>query len=247
MRAFVITVAGAIGGAALAVAIILTLAQSGRMPINDRQMQTYLMTHPELAAAMMGRHQMLEEQKAQLEKTATLRKIGKAAYFDPKVAFVTGPVDAKNTLVEFYDYDCPYCRASLPAVKKYYEAHKNDTRFAFIEFPIKELHGPSAILAAHASLAARKQPDKYMDFHFLLLGEEGAITEQMIYADAAKAGLDIAKLKTDMNDPEIAKSLEASIALAHKTGIDGTPTFILNGRLAPGMVDDTSLADGMKS
>jgi protein-disulfide isomerase len=241
MRAFVITLAGAIGGAALAVAIILTLAQSGWMPINDRQMQTYLMTHPELAAAMMGRHQMLEEQKAQVEKTAALRKIGKAAYFDPRVAFVTGPVDAKNTLVEFYDYDCP------PAVKKYYEAHKNDTRFSFIEFPIKELHGPSAILAAHASLAARKQPDKYMDFHFLLLGEEGAITEQMIYADAAKAGLDIAKLKADMNDPEIPKSLEASIALAHKSGIDGTPTFILNGRLAPGMVDDTSLADGMKS
>ncbi len=247
MRAFVITLAGAIGGAALAVAIILTLAQNGRMPINDRQMQVYMMTHPELAAAMMGRHQQMEELKAQAEKDSALRKIGKAAYFDPKVAFVTGPVDAKNTLVEFYDYDCPYCRASVPAVKKYYEAHKNDTRFSFIEFPIKELHGPSAILAAHASLAARKQPDKYMDFHFLLLGEEGAITEEIIYADATKAGLDIAKLKADMKDPEIPKSLEASIALARKTGIDGTPTFIMNGRLRPGMVDGDSLADEMKS
>ena len=149
--------------------------------------------------------------------------------------------------MEFYDYDCPYCRASLPAVKKYYEAHKNDTRFAFIEFPIKELHGSSAILAAYASLAARKQPEKYMDFHFLLLGEEGQITEQMIWADAAKAGLDVARLKADMNDPGIAKSLEASIALARKTGIDGTPTFIMNGRLKPGMVDDDALAEGLKS
>ena len=56
----------------------------------------------------------------------------------PRVAFVTGPADAKNTLVEFYDYDCPYCRASLPAVKKFYDAHKDDTRFSFIEFPIKQ-------------------------------------------------------------------------------------------------------------
>jgi protein-disulfide isomerase len=247
MRAFFITLAGAIGGAALAVAIVFTLAQNGSLPINDRQMQTYLMLHPELAAAMMGRHQMLEEQKAEIEKNTALRRIGKAAYFDPKVAFVTGPVDAKNTLVEFYDYDCPYCRASLPAVKRYYEAHKNDTRFAFIEFPIRELHGPSAILAAQASLAARKQPDKYMAFHFLLLAEEGAITEAMIAADAAKAGLDLTKLKADMKDPDIARSLEASIALAHRTGVDGTPTFIMNGKLKPGMVDDNSLADEMKS
>ena len=247
MRAFFITLAGAIGGAALAVAIIFTMAGNGKLPINDRQMQVYLMTHPELAAAMMGRHQMLEEQKAQIAKQDTLRKIGKAAYFDSKVAFVTGPVNAKNTLVEFYDYDCPYCRASLPAIKKYYEAHRNDTRFAFIEFPIKELRGSSAILAAYASLAARKQPEKYMDFHFLLLGEEGQVTEPMIWANAAKAGLDIAKLKADMNDSGIAKSLEASIALAHKTGIDGTPTFIMNGKLKPGMVDDDALVDGLKS
>ena len=82
----------------------------------------------------------------------------------PRIAFVTGPADAKKTLVEFYDYDCPYCRASLPAVKKFYDAHKNDTRFSFIEFPIKQLHGESAVLAARASLAARRQPDNYMDF-----------------------------------------------------------------------------------
>ena len=66
-----------------------------------------------------------------------MKKIGQDALFNPAVAFVTGPANAKTTLVEFYDYDCPYCRASLPAVKKFYEAHKNDTRFSFIEFPIK--------------------------------------------------------------------------------------------------------------
>ena len=107
-----------------------------------------------------------------------MKKIGHAAFFDPAIAFVTGPADAKKTLVEFYDYDCPYCRASLPAVKKFYDAHKNDTRFSFIEFPIKSLHGQSAVLAAKASLAARRQPDNYMAFHFALMGEEGAVTER---------------------------------------------------------------------
>lgn len=244
MRAFVITLAGAIGGAALAVAAILTLAGQGMVPINDRQMQTYLMRHPELAAAMLGRYQQQEEMKQKAQQSAAL--MNKAAFFDPKIAFVTGPADAKKTFVEFYDYDCPFCRASLPAIRKYYEAHKNDTRFAFIEYPIEQLHGPGAMFAAKASLAARKQPERYMDFHFALLAEEGAITEAMIYANAAKAGMDVAKLKADIALTETQEALDASIALARKTGVDGTPTFILNGKLRPGMVEDKDLAEAFK-
>ena len=247
MRPFVITLAGAIGGALLAVAIVLTMANGGLLPINDRQMQTYLMRHPELAPAMMGRAQALDEQKQQAMQTAAMKKIGHQAFFDPAVAFVTGPADAKTSLVEFYDYDCPYCRASVPAVKKFYEAHKNDTRFSFIEFPIKQLHGESAVTAAKASLAARRQPAHYMDFHFALLGQEDSITEEMIYAEAAKAGMDVNKLKADMADPAIEKSLQSSIALAHKVGVDGTPTFVLNGKFRPGALDDETLANEMKS
>ena len=247
MRPFVITLAGAIGGALLAVAVILSMANNGLLPINDRQMQLYLMQHPELAPAMMGRAQQQEEHRQQAAQIAAMKKIGNDALFDPKLAFVTGPANAKSTLVEFYDYDCPYCRASLPAVKKYYEAHKNDTRFSFIEFPIAELHGPSALLAAKASLAARRQPAHYMAFHFALLGQEGAVTEDIVYAEAARAGMDVNRLKADMADPGIEKALTASIALAHKLGIDGTPTFVLNGKMRPGAVDDDSLASEMKS
>ena len=244
MRPFIITLAGAIGGAAIAVAIVLTMADRGVLPINDRQMQRYLLQHPELAAAMLNRHQELEDLKQQAKQESALKN--KAAFFDPKIAFVTGPADAKNTLVEFYDYDCPYCRASLPALQKFYQARKHDTRFAFIEFPIESLHGAGAMFAARASLAARRQPERYMDFHFALLAEEGQMSEEMVYANAAKVGLDIAKLKADLKDPAIQKALDASIALARKTGIDGTPTFILNGKMRPGMLDDATLAEAMK-
>ncbi|MBA2589228.1 MAG: thioredoxin domain-containing protein [Alphaproteobacteria bacterium] len=246
MRVFIITLAGAVGGAVLAVALVFTLAANGWMPINDRQMQTYLMQHPDLAPAMMGQAQILNDKKQQAVQDAALKKVGHAAFFDPAIAFVTGPADAKATMVEFYDYDCPYCRASLPAVKKYYEAHKNDTRFSFIEFPIKQLHGESAILAARASLAARRQPEHYMDFHFALLAQEDAITEQMITAEATKAGMDLNKLKADMADPGIEKSLQSSIALAHKVGVDGTPTFVLNGKFHPGALDEETLTNEMK-
>jgi protein-disulfide isomerase len=239
--------AGAVGGALLAVAVILSMARHGYLPINDRQMQSYLMTHPELAPAMMGAAQLQDDQKQKAAQEAAMRKLGQAALFDPKIAFVTGPADAKTSLVEFYDYDCPYCRASLPAVKRFYEAHKNDTRFSFIEFPIKQLHGESAMMAARASLAARRQPANYMDFHFALLAKEEALAEEDIYAEAARAGMDVNKLKADMADPGIETTLKSSIALAHKLGVDGTPTFIFNGKFRPGAVDDENLASEMKS
>ena len=247
MRPLVITLAGAVGGAMLAVAIILVMAQNGLLPINDRQMQTYLMKHPELAPAMMGQAQALDELRQKAEQEAALKKVGHAAFFDPAIAFVTGPADAKKTLVEFYDYDCPYCRVSLPAVKKFYEANKDAVRFSLIEFPIKQLHGESAMQAARASLAARRQPAQYMDFHFALLGQEENVTEDMIFAEAARVGMDVNKLKADMKDPEIEKALTASIAFAHKVGVDGTPTFLFNGKMLPGAVDDETLAEAMKS
>jgi len=73
------------------------------------------------------------------------------------------------------------------------------------------------------------------------------VTEDMIYAEAAKAGMDLAKLKADMADPAIEKALKSSIDFAHKVGVDGTPTFVFNGKLHPGAVDDAMLASAMKS
>lgn len=237
----------ALAGGAIGLGAALSVSALGLMPINERQMQNYLLSHPELVPAMMQRAQALDDERTAAKQAEALKKMGHAAFFDPNIAFVTGPADAKKTLVEFYDYDCPYCRASLPTVKKFYEANKDKVRFSFIEFPIKSLHGESAVQAARASLAGRRQPEHYMNFHFALLGQEGEITDEVIFAEATKAGMDLAKLKADMADPSIEKSLAASIALAHKVGVDGTPTFIINGRFRPGAVDDESLAEEMKS
>jgi protein-disulfide isomerase len=239
--------AGAAGGALLGLLAVLGMARLGLLPINDRQMQTYMLDHSDLLPAMMARARALDDDRQAAKQMAAVKKLGQAAFFDPAIAFVTGPADAKQSLVEFYDYDCPYCRASLPAVKKFYDQNKNKVRFSFIEFPIKSLHGESAVQAARASLAARRQPAHYMDFHFALLGQEGEISDEVIAAEAAKAGMDINKLKADMADPAIEKSLSASIALAHKVGVDGTPTFVLNGKFHPGMLDDETLASEMKS
>jgi len=240
MRSWVSAVAGALGGALLAVVVIFVAARQGWLPgaggpVNIRG---YLLGHPEILAEMTERLQLLQDAQDKAKAAATMKKVGMAAFFDPRIAFITGPADAKKSVVEFYDYNCPYCRLSLPAVEKYYQAHKNDTRFAFIEFPIK---GPDSIVAARVALAARLQPDKYLALHFALMNETELVTEAMSFAAAEKAGLDMTKLRTDMQKPEIDAAIAASKALAARAGIDGTPTFIVNGVMHPGAVDDDTL------
>ena len=187
MRNWVSAVAGALGGALLAVVVIFAAARQGWLPgaggpVNIRG---YLLGHPEILAEMTERLQVLQDAQDKAKAAAAMKKIGMAAFFDPRIAFIAGPAAAKNSVVEFYDYNCPYCRLSLPAVEKFYQKHKNDTRFSFIEFPIK---GPESIVAARVALAARLQPEKYLALHFALMNESDPVNEAMIYADAQKAG-----------------------------------------------------------
>jgi protein-disulfide isomerase len=241
MRDWKSVAAGAIGGALLGVVIVFAAAHQGLLPGTGGSagnIRSYLLAHPELLAEMTERLQSQQEVADRTKAADAVKKIGMNAFFDPRIAYITGPADAKKTVVEFYDYNCPYCRLSLPAMEKFHEQHKSDTRFAFIVFPIR---GPDSVLAARAALASRLQPDKYMALYSTLMKESDPVDEAMIYADAKKAGLDVIKLKLDMQRPEIDAAIAASKALATRAGIDGTPTFIINGVMHPGAVDDETL------
>jgi len=231
---------GAAGGAAIALAAVLGLSAAGLFPsraATERTVHDYLVANPEILVDMTNTLQQQQAEADQKSRQAAIDKIGLKAFFDPKVAFVTGPVNAKGTMVEFFDYNCPYCRASVPAVQKYYDTHKN-TRYAFIEFPIK---GEDSVAAAHAAIAARRQPDKYLAFHFALMSEKGMVDQDTVLAVAKKVGLDIKKLAADMNDPAVTAEVNAALKLADAAKIDGTPTFIIDGKIHPGAVDEADL------
>jgi protein-disulfide isomerase len=235
---------GALAGACLALVMMFGAFALGLVPQRlGAQIRSYLLAHPEILVEMQLKLEEKDATDTAREQQAALRAIDKKSFFDPRIAFVSGPANARNTFVEFYDYDCPFCRASLPAVKKFYDEHKADTRFSFIEFPLPSLHGPSATLAARASLAARRQPDKFIAFHFALMAEDSSVTEDMVFADAAKAGLDVAKLKADMADGNIDNAIDVSRKLAIRAKIDGTPAFIVNGRIVNHQVDGEDLKD----
>jgi len=206
-------------------------------------MHAYLLAHPDVIVEMTNKLQAQQDAQQDNARQTAVNKLGMKAYFDPRVAFITGPANAKTTIVEFFDYNCPYCRASVPTIKKFYQSHK-DARFAFIEFPIK---GPQSTVAARAAMAARQQPDKYVAFHFALMSQDGLVDQNAVFAIARKAGLDVAKLKTDMASPAVDYALAAAHTLAQASGIDGTPAFIVNGVIREGAMTDDDLAQMTKT
>jgi protein-disulfide isomerase len=232
---YLVAAAGALGGAAIALAAVLGIAASAGLPGTEAHLRNYLLSHPQILADMTNRLQEKQATDADMARDVAVHRLGPKPYFDPRLAFLMGPANAKTTFVEFFDYNCPYCRASLPSVRKFIANHQKNARFAFIEFPVK---GPESTVASRAAIAARKQPDKYLAFHFLLMGETDLVDENTIYADARKAGIDVEKLKVDMRDRSVDSAIAAAHSLASASKIDGTPAFIINGNVREGAIDD---------
>jgi protein-disulfide isomerase len=181
----------------------------------------YLVNNPEV---------LEEAQKAlQARRDAEARKkqaeIGRSISADQRL-MAFGPANAAVTLVEFYDYNCPYCKVSVNWMSKLVRERK-DVRVIFVDFPIL---GPTSQEAAMAAVASAKQ-GKSLAFHQEMMASKGRLTSDTINQAARKVGMDVSRLRRDMNDPAIAKLLDDNRARAIAAGVEGTPTFMLNGQL----------------
>jgi protein-disulfide isomerase len=236
---------GGLIGAAMSLAVVFGLVALNVVPIaSDARLHSYLMAHPKLAYEMQAMADVQEAEESAKQSQAAVDRLGPKKFFDPAVAYVTGPANAKNTFVEFFDYNCGHCRNTSPTVRKFYEKHKNDTRFAFIDFPI---FGQDSTNAARTSVAARYQGDRFLALHFSLMAEgKTAIDQDILLQNAQKAGLDIMKLSADINQPEVDKALLASLRLAREAKFRGTPVFIVNGKVHEGEITEADLKALMK-
>jgi protein-disulfide isomerase len=134
-------------------------------------------------------------------------------------------------LVEFFDYRCPYCKQVAPAIEALLGEDKQ-LRIVYKEFPVL---GPESVTASRAALAARKQ-GKYEALHRALMGMKGQINDAAIFNVAQSAGLDVEKLKRDMQAPEIDRMLQANQQLAAALDIRGTPGFVIGDEVVPGAI-----------
>lgn len=243
---WITAVQGGAIGAALALAVVFGAGAVGIIPLaTDARIHQYLMAHPSLAYQMQARADAQQAEAERREEQAAVDKIGVKKFFNPAVAYVTGPANAKKTFVELFDYNCGHCRNTFPAVKAYYEKHKKDTRFAFINFPI---FGQDSTNAARASLASRQQGDFYLPLHFALMSQgQTAIDQNLLIATAQKVGLDLKKLAVDMYDQKTDKAIAGAMRLAREAKIRGTPVFIINGKVHDGEITDAEIKKLMES
>jgi len=150
---------------------------------------------------------------------------------DPN-APVLGNPEGDVTVVEFFDYNCPYCRRAKPGIAALLAADPN-VRLIYREWPIL---GDGSVFAARAALAAREQ-GLYEVFHRAMMGMNGRAEESSVLRIAEEIGLDIAQLRRDMEAQEIDAHIQTSMRLAQALGITGTPSFVIGDALVSGVVD----------
>jgi protein-disulfide isomerase len=159
---------------------------------------------------------------------------------DASNAFVGGNPDGDVTIVQFFDYNCTHCQSAAPVVRNVVHDDGN-IRLIYREFPILS---PSSAFAARASLASRKQ-DLYEEFHYALMEAKKPLDEEAILAVARQVGIDVIKLASDMQDPAIVNHLKATQTIAAENGIEGTPSYAINGELNAGSPSAKALKDAI--
>ena len=194
----------------------------------------YIMNNPELIIKSVEKLRQVAEQEDDDKKNFLIKNF--ELFANDKNIPWQGEKNASVILIEFFDYNCGYCKKSLDAITNIPKSY-NNIKVSFRDYPILSTTSTSA---AKAALAAQKQ-GKYFNFHSNLMKFQGNLTEEDIFNIAKSSGLKIKQLKLDMDDPEIVTIINDTRDLAKSLGIRGTPTFLINGKLFAGALDENRL------
>jgi protein-disulfide isomerase len=231
MRAILIALAlflAAIGGYAFKE---FAAARNSEAPASiDQQISQYLRTHPEEVLTALKLAQANEERRQKVETQQALEREQDQIFNNPADPIMGNP-QGDVTVVEFFDYRCPYCKRVSDSLMALLKEDPN-IKLVFKEFPIL---GPESVVAAKIALAAHRQ-SKYEQVHTALMAHKGSFDEAALLELAASVGADPSKLKADMQDPAIMGLLQANDSLAAALGITGTPGFLFGKQLVPGAV-----------
>jgi protein-disulfide isomerase len=231
--------------AATAIAL-LVLAPARPAPANAQEfsptqkneietiIKDYIVSHPEV----------LQEAIAELDKRQAAADTEKAkaavagnaeTLFNSSRQVVLGNAKGDVTMVEFFDYNCGFCKRALPDMM---ELLKDDAKLKVVlkEFPVL---GPGSVDAAKVAVAVRMQDKtgkKYLDFHQKLLGGRGQADKARALAVAKEVGMDMARLDKDLASDEVKVSIEETLKLAETLGLNGTPSYIIGSDVVIGAV-----------
>ena len=206
-------------------------AQRGEI---ERIIKDYLLTHPEVMQDVMAELEK-RQQAAETEKHRTAIVENKATLFSSPHQVVLGNPQGSVTMVEFFDYNCGYCKRAMSDML---DLIKNDGNLKFVlkEFPVL---GEGSVDAARVAVAARMQDStgkKYIEFHQKLLGGRGGADKTRALAVAKEVGFDMPRLERDMGSDEVKKTIDENMKLAEALGVNGTPSYVVGQEVVVGAV-----------
>jgi protein-disulfide isomerase len=155
-----------------------------------------------------------------------------------------GPADAPETLVEYGDYQCPYCGAAHPVIKRLQKALGKKLRFVFRNFPLTQAH-PYAMVAAEAAEAAALQR-KFWEMHDLIYENQEDLEPDVLPDWAKRVGLDLQEFGTAITQGEITRRIKEDRMSGIRSGVNGTPCFFINGTRYDGTTDFEPLRDALE-
>ncbi|MBV1701463.1 MAG: DsbA family protein [Hyphomicrobiales bacterium] len=195
--------------------------------------KSYLIGHPEVLRDVQSELDRREKEAAAQEREKSVTDNASVIFNSPYQA-VYGNANGKISLVEFFDYNCPYCKVTMGDMDKLH-AQFPDLRIVLKDFPVL---GPGSVEAAKVARAVAVQlsGDKYWKFHELLLGEKRHIGKAEALAAAQNSGVDMTKLAADMAAKPVEEGISQVMQVADKLNLTGTPSFVIGNDVVVGAV-----------
>jgi protein-disulfide isomerase len=202
--------------------------------------KNYLVSHPEVledAMAELNKRQAAAEAE---KHEASVAQNSEAIFNSPR-GVLLGNKDGDVTFVEFFDYNCGYCKRAMTDMLN---LMKSDSKLRVVlkEFPVLS---QGSVEAAQVAVAVRMQDPggkKYLDFHQKLLGGRGPADKARAMAAAKDAGLDVGRIEKDLASPEVKATIEENFKLAEAMGMNGTPSYVIGKQIVVGAIG----FDGLK-
>jgi len=208
-------------------------AEEGFTPAQKEEINAlvkdYIMNNPNVILDAVDKYQRGQQERVREEAETKLKEY--LGYYQSEDLPVVGNPKGSVTVVEYFDYNCGYCKKAFDDLVKLLDEDK-DLRVVFQDLPVL---GPGSVVMARASLASQNQ-GKYFELHRALMEYKGPRSEEAVLDVAKKIGLDVEKLKTDMQDPLVDLAIEKQRQMAASIGITGTPGFVIGEKMFPGYI-----------
>ena len=193
----------------------------------------YLLKNPEVLTEVIAELEKRQADAQQVAQASAVKET-KQSLLNASHSYVVGNPSGDITLVEFFDYNCGYCKKALSDVQT---LMKSDPKLRVVlkDFPVL---GPDSVEASRVALAVKNQlqGQKLLDYHVKVLESRGRVNGERAMAVAKEAGVDMARLAKDMDGPEVRAALQENMSLADKLGLTGTPAFVIGDEVISGAV-----------